>query len=169
MSGNYRNYILRYTAGYTKDHGMLVPDIRSNKIVMNHTKRYHNCLYKLAGLNPCTRDLMDFITENMGDKNEVTHNVGFRDKFIAFIEEVTNGEVTYGHPAIKKSFKKLTDKNMLIPEEYRGEFQVNPKFFIRNDDKERINMIKLLLEFKKGKDTSMSAEFIEKELSGKNS
>jgi len=165
MAGHFYNYTLHYTSGYKQEENFLVPIIQTKKVVMNHTKRYHNCLYLLAGLPQCARDLMDYMTENMDDENMFSHNAYTRVRFIEFINSVTNGKVAYGHDSIKKAVKKLTDKGLILPKD-RGVYQVNPEYFIKNWDKERLGLIKVIMEFEENEDTGIKIEFYNKQPNG---
>jgi predicted transcriptional regulator of viral defense system len=83
-----------------------------------------------------------------------------RDKFKAFINEVSNGEVDYSESSIKKAFAQLTKKG-LLRQVSRGVYKVNPEYFVKNDDAKRFELIKIELEFKEGIDTKL--DIIKKE------
>lgn len=116
---------------------------------MSHTKRYHNCLYVLAGLASCARDLMDYITEKMDDNNTIATNQYFRQRFISFIYDSTGGNVKYCDSSVKRALRDLTGKKLIRPIQ-RGASQVNPLYFWKNDDSERERAIRLDLEFISG-------------------
>jgi hypothetical protein len=59
--------------------------------------------------------------------------------------------VKYGVDSINKAIKKLKDKNFIILVT-RGYYQVNPKYFMKNNDNKREELIKINLEFNKNKD-----------------
>lgn len=144
---------------------VILPKWAHQQVVCSHTKRYHNCLYLLAGLGSCARDLMDFITEEMDSNNVICTNEYFRGKFIKFIQDIKKekGEVTlsYGHSTVKRALTVLFDKNLIRPMR-RGYSMVNPKYFFRNDDSKRLDKIKLQLEFESGYNTKL--ELMQKEL-----
>lgn len=154
---NYKNKQIGYTRRYAKDEDILMPEIKRHSVTMNHTKRFHNCLYLLCGLNPCSRNLMDYLTETMSEKNIVRSDYVSRQEFIGFMSNITEFKIVYGHEVVKKSFKKLSDAGLLIPIR-RGAFMVNPEYFFRNDDAKRIEMIKMTLEFEKFKDTKLEVK-----------
>lgn len=117
------------------------------QVTTSCTKRYHNCLYLLAGLNSSCRDLMDYLCERM-DKNNLVHsNEAVRENFIEFISKITNGEVAYSHPTVKKAFNTLAQKGLLLSRT-RGTYLVNPEYFFRLGEKQRIEAIRMVLEFK---------------------
>jgi hypothetical protein len=69
-----KNKNLAYTKDFSVEEGIIIPKEAYKSIVRSHTKRYHNCLYLLAGLNTCARNLMDFLTEQMRADNIVYSN-----------------------------------------------------------------------------------------------
>lgn len=138
---------LKYLDKWIDEDGCKIPEYRYKQIVTAHTKRYHNCLYLLAGLNSSSRDLMDYLCEKMDQNNFVHSNETVREDFIQFIKRITGDKVEYSHPTVKKSFKILSDKGLLIPRG-RGSYIVNPEFFFRKDEKDRLDAIRLILEIK---------------------
>ena len=138
---------LKYLNKWMEEDGIKLPDYRYKQIVTAYTKRYHNCLYLLAGLNSSTRDLMDYLCEKMDQNNNVHSNETVREDFIQFISRITGQKVEYSHATVKKAFKILSDKGLLIPKG-RGSYVVNPEFFYRKDEKERLEAVRLILEFK---------------------
>jgi predicted transcriptional regulator len=159
-----KNKKIKYCSKLYSDEetGYILPEYSYSNVVMNFTKRYHNNLYLLARLNKCSRDLIDWLTEQMDNDNIVYSNLVVRDKFRNFISDITDKEVTYKDITVKKAFKELTDKGLLINKQ-RGVFQVNPEYFFNNSDNERIDKIILKLEFQKGLDTKMIIETSKKE------
>jgi hypothetical protein len=145
---------LTYTKDYTTEEGIIIPVEAYSFVVRNHTKRYHNCLYLLAGLNNCARNLMDFLVEDMDDNNIVYSNAHVRDEFISFISEASEGDTNYSESSIKKAFSSLTSKG-LLRNISRGIYKVNPKYFIRNSEEQRFNLIKIELEFESNLDTKL--------------
>jgi hypothetical protein len=137
---------VKYIKDYIDNEGVLLPDEGYKNVVMSHTKRYHNCLFLLVGLRGCSRDLMDFLTEQMDNDNLVRSDSIIRKKFMDFVNGITKGEVTYSEPSVKRAFRVLEEKG-LIRSQTRGVFRVNPEYFIKNDDTKRLDLIKLELEF----------------------
>ena len=147
-NGKYGNNPIRYCKFKWADaDGVTHCEFDTKDIVGSHTKRYHNCLYLLAGLSSCARDLMDYITEQMDSDNVVSTNEHFREKFIKFIS--ANSEVSYSDSSVKRSLRLLTEKG-LLRQKKRGYSVVNPEFFFKNDDKRRFELIKIELQFKAG-------------------
>lgn len=134
---------------------IVLSDFAYKSVVKSHTKRYHNCLYLLAGLSACCRDLMDFITEEMDSENRVTTNELFRVKFAQFIKNFSEDKINYSDSSIKRALGILTKKK-LIRQVKRGYSVVNPQYFWKNDDKNRAEIIKVELEFQNGYDAKLS-------------
>jgi len=149
-----KNKVINYIKDFTVEEGIIIPVEGYKSVICNHTKRYHNCLYLLAGLTTCARNLMDFLTEDMNNDNIIYSNKNTKDKFIEFIYHVSEGKVTYGESSIKKAYSMLCDKG-LIRKVGRGIYKVNPEYFIRNSEENRERLLKIELEFKEGKDTKL--------------
>ena len=143
--------VINYYSGWTykEDGGMQlrVADEHKEVVVMSHTKRFHNCLYLLAGLSPCARNLMDWLTEEMTDTNIVYHTAGSRKIFNEFIGSITNGSVNYADQTIKQAWGELNKVGLLIAKSTKATFMVHPKFFFKGNDKDRINKIIAQLTF----------------------
>lgn len=132
----------------------IFPEYGSKDITRSHTKRYHNCLYLLAGLSSCARDVMDFVTEQMDEQNMISTNSYLRGKFREFIAKTTGGRVDYCDSSVKKAIRVLVEKGLIIPVK-RGYSRVNPSYFWKNDETGRLQSIRLELEFEAGADTKL--------------
>ena len=84
----------------------------------------------------------------MDGANVVQSNTKVRDDFISLIERATGGEISYTHNTVKKAFQTLVKKNLIITRNHRGSYTVNPEYFFKKDEKDRIQQIKLILENK---------------------
>lgn len=154
--GKKNSFILSYISGwrYDEDDALLpvaeqtkLPNGVDEKIVLDHTKRFHNCLYLLAGLSPCARNLMDWMAEEMTDNNMIYHTEDNRIKFNEFIKKITNDKVSYADQTIKQSWAELSKSGLIIPQKSRSMFMVHPKFFWNGNDKKRIDRIMAKLIF----------------------
>lgn len=155
MSENRKVIHIRYIDKYVENEaGVKLPEFKNLKLTTSHTKRYHNCLYLLADLKGCARNLMDFLAETMDVDNAVCSNNHTIQKFI---DEMKSANVEYGVDSVNKAFKKLKDKGFLIPI-VRGMYMVNPKYFVKNDDAKRENLIRLSLDFGKDLDIPINVE-----------
>lgn len=150
MSDNKVKYISKIVAD---DDAFRAQKYETKLVTSTFVKKYYNVLASLAGLNPCSRDLIDYLTEVMDDNNYVYNNSLVRKAFLDYLEKVTKQPdgtfITYSDVNIKKSYQYLTERNCLI-KLTKGMFKVNPEFYFRADEKKRLGSIKLLLEFQKG-------------------
>lgn len=116
-------------------------------------KRYYSVFAILAGLNPCCRDLMDYLTEVMDDDNMVRSDEYSRQNFLQILKEQTllpSGEfVDYSDSNIKKAFQTLTERRCLIKLN-KGVYKVNPEIYFKKSNIKRLEAIKLTIEFQKG-------------------
>jgi hypothetical protein len=133
---------------------------RTNKEVGQlYFRQYYNVLANLIGLNPCSRDLMDYLAEVMDSSNEINNNIRVRKKFLEVIKDRSmqpDGTFQdYSDMNIMKSFKALVERGCLI-KLMKGQYRVNPELFFKGSDKARMESIKITLEFVEGaRDPSM--------------
>lgn len=121
------------------------------QVAISSVKRYYNCLYLLAKLSPCARNLMDYLSEVMDGYNLIRSSEHDRDQFIIFISEITNKEITYGHQAVKNAYGELADKNLLLRRQ-KGLYKVNELYFFSESDVKRLKSIKLSIQIGSGND-----------------
>jgi len=161
--------IINYYAGWViKEDGgmeMRLPGEHEEVVVLSHTKRFHNCLYLLAGLSPCARNLMDWLTEEMTDTNIVYHTAGSRKIFNEFISKITNERVRYADQTVKQAWGELNKAGLLICKPTKATFMVHPKFFFKGNDKDRIRKIIAQLTFDNNGDSNFRVYF-DKKLTG---
>ncbi len=124
-----------------------IPIYEEKDVVVSSTKRFHNCIYLLAGLPGCARDLMDYLTEIMDNYNTVRNDSITRAGFINFVKGITNNEVLYKDSTVNSNFNLLFKRGLLL-QKGKGIYTVNPEYFYKGDDKDRLKHIKMLLEFK---------------------
>ncbi len=109
------------------------------------TKRYHNTIGILVQLSKCARILLDFLVEEMDDKNLVSNNNLFKKEFNQIIK--VTGQKPYTSVTINKAFSELTDKNILNPiYKKKGTYQVDPVFYFKGTEKNREKLIRKNLE-----------------------
>jgi hypothetical protein len=145
---------VKYVSAITKDKdGYRAQKYESINVETLFVKKYYNVLAILGGLNPCSRDLMEYLTEVMDDNNYVYNNALVRKAFIECLKNVTKKPdgtfVTYSDINVKKSYQTLVSKGSLI-KLTKGMYKVNPRYYFKSDAKKRIQAIKILLEFQKG-------------------
>lgn len=152
----YKKINVTYTESYVDSEGIKIPKYNTRQYVTSHTKRYHNCLYLLAGITGCARNLIDYLAQVM-DKNNMIYSNSTARK--SFINEMKRGSVEYKDDTVKKAFKELKDKNFLLPDAI-GSYQVNPKYFMKNNDDKRAELIKVILDFDPNKvEENINVEF----------
>ena len=88
---------------------------------------------------------MDYLSEVMDSKNLIRSSSHDRGQFIKFIDDITNGEITYGHQAVKNAYSELSEKNLLIHKQ-KGLYKVNELYFFNESDAKRLKYIKLSIE-----------------------
>lgn len=95
-------------------------------------------------LSKSERILLDFLTEEMDDKNFISNSVQVRDKFNKLLKKM--GQDTYADNTIHKCFKKLTDVELARKTRGRGTYQINPIYFFKGTEEMRQKTIREQLE-----------------------
>lgn len=139
---------IEYVDGHTVNGDTLVPTVKSVEVVMTGTKRFHNCLYLILGLSKLQRVLMDWVSEEMDDRNIIRNDKYVRGVFIKFIEDIViDGEKkTYKDDSVNNAFHGLKTAGLLIPMT-KGVYQVNPKYYWSGSDVTRLQEIMLNIRF----------------------
>lgn len=143
------------------------PRYTYKSVESDFVKRYYNAFAVLAGLNPCCRDLIEYLVEVMDEDNIVRSDEYARQNFLALLKEKTRqvdgSFVEYSDSNIKKAFQLLTERKCLIKLN-RGTYKVNPEIYFKKSESKRLESIKLLLEFQRGvRDTDMKLMYEVKE------
>ena len=105
-------------------------------------KRYCGMLSLLTGLKPCARNLLDYVVEAMDDDNLIDNTANLKTQFNK------KSEKSYSETSIDRAFKELTEKRILIKSKRRGrgKYKVNPKYFFKGNEENRIKSIRFELE-----------------------
>ena len=74
----------------------------------------------------------------------LNNNATLREDFRHKMEG--SGKVRYGDSAINKAFLILRDKDLLMQGIGRGNYYVNPKYFTRKSEFNRVEHLKFILE-----------------------
>jgi hypothetical protein len=112
---------------------------------MTGVKRYYHTLFRLLQLTGCDRIYLDWLTEVMGTDNSVYIN---DDEMLRFITSVSEMGVEYKVSTVKQAFKRLRARNLLLKtKKASGLFHVNPIFFSKGTERERLQNIRMLMEF----------------------
>jgi len=137
-----------YIEGHRLDGDMLVPIEKEEHIMISGTKRFHNCLYLVLGVNKLQRILMDWISEEMDDRNMIRNDIHTRGMFTGFLKEIQidGQKVAYGDQSIANAFHGLYKSGLLI-RHTKSVYQVNPKYYWRGNDKDRIEIIMMNIQF----------------------
>ena len=132
---------------------MNLPNFKSKDLEKLFVRQYYSTLHALAGLNACSRDLINYLITVMDNDNVVRNDSYLRMKFVNTIKESTRQldgvELTYADSNVRSAFAALTKRECLI-KLFKGVYKVNPEFYFRKDEVKRIEAIKLCLEFKNG-------------------
>lgn len=141
--------VIDYIDGHIAQDGIFIPVVKKKEIKMSNTKRFHNCLHILLGLNKCQRLLMDWLAEEMDDDNMIISDEHMRSKFIKFIESIqVEGEIlSYKDQTVANAFHDLVSRNDVLIKFSKGRYRLNPEFYWRGSDKERIEAIMMNLQF----------------------
>lgn len=140
--------IVEYIDGHYLDGDILKPVCKKVEIMMTGTKRFHNCLYLILGLSKLERALIDWVSEEMDDRNIIRNEKYTRGTFIKFISEIVIDEENkvYQDASVNNAFHGLKEKGLLIPVG-KGVYQVNPKYYWNGSDKSRVDEIMLNIQF----------------------
>lgn len=95
-------------------------------------------------LSRAERIFLDFITEEMDERNLITNSTQVRDKFNFLLKKV--GQETYADNTIQKCFKGLSENELIRKMKGRGLYQVNPLFFFKGNEEQRQKLIREQLE-----------------------
>ena len=109
---------------------------------------YYSAIYALVGIPDYARDMMDYCLTMMDEDNMVVVNAIFKERFKGFVSYIT-GELIKPHSdsSIKRGIQILKERSLLIDTGYRGVYVVNPEFFFRKEEEQRIKAIKLMMRF----------------------
>jgi len=137
-----------YIDGHVLEGDTLMPVQKEELVMISGTKRFHNCLYLILGVNKLQRILMDWISEEMDDRNMIRNDSHTRGMFASFLTEIQiDGQnVKYTDQSIANAFHGLYKSGLLIRHN-KSVYQVNPKYYWRGSDKERIEVIMMNIQF----------------------
>jgi len=130
-----------------------LPKYKYKEVDSSFVKCYYSMYASLVGLNPCSRDLMDYLTEIMDNDNIVRSDSYVRTKFSNYLKSISLKDdgtfVSYADSNVKKAFQTLVDRGCLIKLS-KGIFKVNPEIYFRKTETLRMKSIKVTMEFIKG-------------------
>lgn len=125
---------------------------------LNHVKRYNSALMVLMGISGCELHLIEWLSANMTESGYVHNNEVTRSGFISFHNRHKRKDnKPYSDHSVIKAFKNLQKSGLLIPE-VRGVYSVNPDYYFKGDESDRIKSIRLVMEFQAGIATKTTRE-----------
>jgi len=139
---------IAYIDGHYLDGDVLRPVIKSVEVSMTGVKRFHNSLYLLLGLSKLQRVLMDWISEEMDDRNMIRNEAFTRNTFIEFVGNLLiDGENRiYKDSSVNTAFHDLKVIGLLLPVS-KSLYQVNPQYYWGGSDKDRVDEIMMNIRF----------------------
>lgn len=145
---NRKSKTISYIDGFQLEGDVMVPVVKGVEIMMTGTKRFHNCLYLIMGLGKLERLLMDWISEEMDDRNIIRNDGFVRGQFINFISTlVIDGDnKVYKDQSVNNAFHSLCSSKLLISIS-KGIYQVNPNYYWSGSDKDRVDEIMMNIRF----------------------
>lgn len=160
--------VINFKSGYVDDEGIILPDYKSIKVSNSYVKRYRDALFKIIKLQGCPRNLVDWLVDQMDEKTNHIYNTQYtRSDFLRYVAKYTKGQVKYSDGTVKNAFVELEKRSLLIKVN-KGVYQVNPEYFFIGSEDERIDAIKLTMEFDKNLPDKITVETIkyEEQISG---
>ena len=117
-------------------------------IPLTGVKRYYHTLFLLFNLSGVDRVFLDWLTEVMGIDNRVYIN---DDEIERFLSVARSMGYSYKASTVKQSFKRLRARNLILKtKKASGLFHVNPIFYAKGTEKQRIDNICMLFNFEAG-------------------
>ena len=95
-------------------------------------------------LTRAERILLDFITEEMNDKNYISNNSQLRQKFNNLYQ--STGQEPFADNTIQRCFSGLVKSELIRKAKGRGSYQVNPMFHFKGSEEQRQKAIREQLE-----------------------
>lgn len=141
--------ILRYIVGI--DQKKSTPEIkypkwRNEKVETANVKCYSNSISILVKLSPAARTLLDFIVQEMDRWNFIANDKLLKYHFNKILKAAKLPE--YKDGTINKGFLELTQQDILIKKESygRGVYRVNPKYFGKIPENQRLDLMRSMRE-----------------------
>lgn len=143
---------VKYISEIKESNGIKIPVYKFVDVETDFTKQYKNSISSLFKLTPLATKYILFVTENMNNENIYTNNKYNKLKFIDVLKEAEDKVPNIG--SLDKVAIELINKGFLFSLE-RGTYLVNPELFWKDNEKARINTIKLTLEFERNKEINI--------------
>lgn len=108
---------------------------------------FHNCQHLLLELSANERCFLDFLAEQMDNRNWLRVDKRLKTDFIQFLEEITSGKKKVSPRSLEIYLRKFVDLGLVLKsDEVAAGYYVNPKYFFKGSQKDRENAIKALFE-----------------------
>lgn len=156
--------VVKFRSSFSIKDGDVVPSFGKYTVNTEFIKQYKGALYKLHTLSSCARTLMDYLIENSGDSGVINSNKYTRDNFNKeyvkiwtqyyieseglekFEAKKLAQEKKFKDNTVAHAFTQLCKRGLLIQIQ-RGVYNINPEYFFKKSERERLDEIKLILEF----------------------
>lgn len=135
------------------EEGIKLPVNQYKLVSKESVKKYCFGYYKLFQLDGTSRNLLDWLVDNMSAENIVENNVHKRQKFIDLAKK--DAKIIYLDQTVRKAFQKLTRGGILIPIR-KGLFQINPELYFKGDERMRRKILRAIYEKHKFDDLSIA-------------
>lgn len=122
---------------------MRIPVYSYKEVESDYIKQYRNCLANLCRLGTLATRYILFIVDEMDKNNIYRNDVTNKEKFIQRMFEL-------GHEHHIKSLDSIIEELIgvgFITRQRRSVYEVNPEFFWKDNEANRVDKIKLSLEF----------------------
>lgn len=154
-----RQQNVKYVKAFVLKDEIRKPVNTSKKVYISSVKRYNGVLFDLMALRHSERLVMDWFADNMDKNNEVFHNSVIRQRIqdahhaallrMAKREFLSPKEIralkVISEVSIVKAVGHLKKIGLLILKQ-RGLYIVNPEYFFRGRESDRIKKLKMVLE-----------------------
>lgn len=136
---------VRYIAStWTTTDGIIMPVFKTKRVMTTSTRRFNNNIYRTAKLSPATRNLLDYIIQEMDKYNRISNNALFRSNFLHLINSDCN--VNLKEDTVNKGFQELKKAGLLVTmNKKRGVYTVNPIFYFNGPPLKRKHIIEKML------------------------
>lgn len=144
-----RKKTLRYVIGideHKSTHEVKIPKWKGERIESNGVKCYFNSLKVLTKIKPSSRILLDVILMEMDRNNYIKNDALFKKNCQVHLKKC--GADTLANSTINNGFKDLLKHSLLVRGKSYGRslYRVNPLYYCRVSDSERIRMLRAMRE-----------------------
>ena len=154
---------VQYRRAFEMDGSIRRPILATEPIYTSSIKQYNGVLFDLMALRHTERIVMDWVVDNMDKENMIRHDAIIRKKMhddhqaaimrVAKKEGWSAKEYKKIKPisgdSIIKAFSRLKSFGLLIGVS-KGYYMVNPEYFFRGSEADRVKKVKVALEIKAG-------------------